>query len=298
MKNFSIIIPHKNIPELLERCLASIPQRDDIQIIVADDNSDISYFENMEYLGAKYPYVEFIFAKDKKRRGAGYARNIGLEHARGKWLIFADADDFFNQPAFEEALDKYKDSDADMVCFSNNSVDSDDITIAKENVWFSMHEQVNATLEQNNLDIIRYNTGVVWARFIKRDLVERINAKFQETICRNDTLFSVQTGCHAKEIVLDNSLEIYCYTQRQKMFETKAGRKTRYKVSKTVMRYLRKQQKGLKIFNGDFYFHYQLLKEENKMLYIKDFPSVLLLTTTKRRAVKDFMQWIKAKVVS
>jgi glycosyltransferase involved in cell wall biosynthesis len=37
---FSIIIPHKNTPELLQRCLASIPKREDIQIIVIDDNSD------------------------------------------------------------------------------------------------------------------------------------------------------------------------------------------------------------------------------------------------------------------
>ncbi len=37
---WSIIVPHHNIPQLLERCLDSIPERDDIQIIVIDDNSD------------------------------------------------------------------------------------------------------------------------------------------------------------------------------------------------------------------------------------------------------------------
>ena len=37
--NYSIIIPHKNIPSLLQRCLDSIPLRDDIQIIIVDDNS-------------------------------------------------------------------------------------------------------------------------------------------------------------------------------------------------------------------------------------------------------------------
>ncbi len=45
---YSIIIPHKNIPLLLQRCLDSIPQREDIQIIVVDDNSssDIVDFSN------------------------------------------------------------------------------------------------------------------------------------------------------------------------------------------------------------------------------------------------------------
>ena len=38
--NYSIIIPHKNTPNLLQQCLDSIPYRDDIQIIVVDDNSE------------------------------------------------------------------------------------------------------------------------------------------------------------------------------------------------------------------------------------------------------------------
>ena len=38
--HLSIVIPHKNIPELLARCLRSIPERDDIQVIVVDDCSD------------------------------------------------------------------------------------------------------------------------------------------------------------------------------------------------------------------------------------------------------------------
>ena len=36
--NYSIIIPHKNSAILLKRCLDSIPQRNDIEIIVVDDN--------------------------------------------------------------------------------------------------------------------------------------------------------------------------------------------------------------------------------------------------------------------
>lgn len=42
MYKYSIIIPHYNIPELLQRCLDSIPERDDVQVIVVDDNSDSS----------------------------------------------------------------------------------------------------------------------------------------------------------------------------------------------------------------------------------------------------------------
>ena len=57
---FSIIIPHKNIPDLLMRCLKSIPVSEDIQVIVVDDNSADAdtYLDNYPELSR--PYLEFI----------------------------------------------------------------------------------------------------------------------------------------------------------------------------------------------------------------------------------------------
>lgn len=53
--SFSIIIPHHNIPDLLERCIASIPMRDDVEVIVVDDRSSPSVvdFDNFPPGGEK-----------------------------------------------------------------------------------------------------------------------------------------------------------------------------------------------------------------------------------------------------
>jgi len=37
---YSFVIPHYNTPDLLQRLIDSIPQREDIEVIVVDDNSD------------------------------------------------------------------------------------------------------------------------------------------------------------------------------------------------------------------------------------------------------------------
>jgi glycosyltransferase involved in cell wall biosynthesis len=259
--------------------LASIPKRTDIQIIVVEDECG---------------------------RGAGWARNIGLKQAKGKWLIFADADDFFN-PDFEFALDKYVDNDADMICFATNSVLSDNAellcttrlqSLLIENVWFSMGERIKAAKKQNNPDIIRYDTGVVWGRFVKRELIEKNRIKFQETICRNDTFFSIQLGCTAKEILLDDALAVYCYTKRDgsiMSLRTKKDERVRFFVAKTCMKYLRKHKQGFDIFNSDFIFHWNKLKTIDGKYFIKQFPSVLLLTTKKEKAAKDFWKFIKTE---
>ena len=123
MKTFeySIIIPHKNAPALLARCVASIPQRDDVQIIVVDDNSDpdIVDFDNFPITNDDHTIVIF----DKSCGGAGRARNIGMAEASGEKFIFADADDFFNY-CINEVLEEYKNDKTDIVFFNASSCDS------------------------------------------------------------------------------------------------------------------------------------------------------------------------------
>ena len=67
--NFSIIIPTKNIPDLLQRCLESIPQRSDIEIIVVDDNSDREIVDVKNYPGTNNQQVKIIFLPRAKEQG-------------------------------------------------------------------------------------------------------------------------------------------------------------------------------------------------------------------------------------
>ena len=101
MITFSVIIPHHNIPKLLQRCLDSIPDIPDVQVIVVDDNSSKEMVDFDHFPGKERKYTTFVF--DKSGGGAGRARNIGMKQAEGEWLVFADADDFFVDNAFNAA---------------------------------------------------------------------------------------------------------------------------------------------------------------------------------------------------
>ena len=48
MINYSIIIPHFRIPEMLRRAVLSVPEREDVEIIVVDDASGDSYKPEIE----------------------------------------------------------------------------------------------------------------------------------------------------------------------------------------------------------------------------------------------------------
>ena len=58
---YSIIIPHYNIPELLQRCLNSIPDLPSFQVIIVDDCSDGKIVDFRYFPGMERENVKCIF---------------------------------------------------------------------------------------------------------------------------------------------------------------------------------------------------------------------------------------------
>ncbi|MFT4205246.1 MAG: glycosyltransferase family A protein [Chitinophagaceae bacterium] len=211
MVNYSIIIPHHNIPKLLERCLASIPQRDDLEIIIVDDNSDASKVDFEHFPGKERPDTIIIYSKDGK--GGGHARNLGLEKANGKWVIFADADDFFNKE-FSHILDQYKDEiKHDLIFFSANSVDTDTYQPADRAGYIQDYHTIYHRDPKRGELLFRYLFGEPWSKLVSKSLIDQHHIRFEETRINNDTQFAYLIGYFAKNILVDER-EIYCVTFR------------------------------------------------------------------------------------
>lgn len=206
---YSIIIPHKNTPSLLVRCVASIPQRDDLQIVIVDDNSDPSIVDFYNFPIKNDEHTIVIF--DKSGKGAGRARNIGMENATGEKFIFADADDFFNY-CFNEVLDEYKDDTSDIVFFNASSCDS--LTyINRPNRAEFINELFDGYLKNPTLFeyYLRYECGAPWSKIIKKELISDNQVVFEETTVNNDVKFSYLSGHLAKTVKADKRA-IYCLT--------------------------------------------------------------------------------------
>jgi glycosyltransferase involved in cell wall biosynthesis len=193
---FSIIIAHYDIPDLLMRCLKSIPVSEDIQVIVVDDNSPDADTYLERYPELSRPYLEFIRAS--KNGGAGYARNIGLDHAKGKWLLFADADDFFVGNMYD-IINTHVESDADVIYFQKWAVYSDDINRKSPRSGY-LDRIMDIYLKTGDEVPVRTRYNVPWGKMIKKSLVENHHIRFEEIKYSNDILFSVHVGCLAKKI--------------------------------------------------------------------------------------------------
>ena len=193
---FSIIIPHKDIPDLLMRCLRSIPVSEDIQVIVVDDNSADADTYLDKYPELSRPYLEFV--RTTKGGGAGYARNVGLDRAKGKWLLFADADDFYVDDMYD-IITTYAESDADVIYFQKQAVYSDDINRKSPRSGY-IDKIMDIYLKTGDEVPVRTRYNVPWGKMIKKSLVENHHIRFEEIKYSNDILFSVHVGCLAKKI--------------------------------------------------------------------------------------------------
>lgn len=195
--NYSIIIPHYNIPDLLIRCLKSIPVREDIQVLVIDDCSPDAGRYRKVYPELSRPHLEYY--STSQGGSAGRARNVGLDHAKGKWLIFLDADDLLTDDA-EQILDETINRPEDIIFYNTICVMSDDLSKASDRNFYGHYFEEYVS---NHDEIpFRYRFHSLWGKVIKRDVVIMNNIRFDETRYSNDVYFSCLTGHFAQTITV------------------------------------------------------------------------------------------------
>lgn len=177
MINYSFIIPHHNSPDLLNRLLDSIPQRDDIEIIVVDDNSNTNKKPKIDRAD-----VKTIFVSAEESKGAGRARNIGIMEATGKWLLFADADDYYIN-SFVCKLDNYKDCEFDIVFFDYDTNHNTGNTL--------FCTRLDNMLKGNKRDRANFKhmSNAPWNKMYKKTFVNENNIEFEEIPIQNDAYF-------------------------------------------------------------------------------------------------------------
>ena len=206
--NYTFIIPHHNCPDLLNRCLNSIPYRDDIQIIVVDDNSD----EGKKPVECGRPKVEYIYISKEESKGAGRARNKGLERARGKWLMFPDADDFYAE-GFLDELAAYQNEDVDIVYFgyyNNYNVASKVCEDTPYNAYIEDYlKKPSSSYYQNNM---KYGISAAWNKVFRRDFILNNGLTFEEIFAGNDIRFVHTAGSLTNRITAFSS-KLYFYVK-------------------------------------------------------------------------------------
>lgn len=112
----SVLIPVYNTQQYLPDCVDSIRSQtlSDVEILLIDDGSSEECGRLCRELSREDDRIRYY---KKEHEGAGAARNFGIAHATGEYLLFLDSDDWMREDAAALLVGKAEREQADMVLF-------------------------------------------------------------------------------------------------------------------------------------------------------------------------------------
>ncbi|MCI9530635.1 MAG: glycosyltransferase family 2 protein [Lachnospiraceae bacterium] len=217
MKKVSIIIPAYNVQEYIEETLQSFISQtlEDIEIIVVDDGSTDATCRILD----KYQQADKrIKVLHQANKGAGIARNLGMEHAVGEYLYFFDADDYCIPPFLEHVVEKADGSQADIVVFDYYRVDQ----ITKKEI---LYHGLNRALLPKGKDSFNYQdvpnriltivNPTPWNKLYRRSYIQATKLQYLGLSTTNDITFAALSVAMAQKVVYYNEPFMYYRVNRE-----------------------------------------------------------------------------------
>lgn len=200
----SVIIPVYNAEQHLRQCLTSVALQtlDQIEIICVDDGSIDSSPEILQEFASKDS--RFVLVKQENKY-AGVARNKGMSRARGKYLVFWDADDYFELEALERLYSQCEIDNADIaVCGARQHFVDIDVAVHGSMYLVKKYipEQMPFSRLTNEEYILNFTTMVVWNKMFRREFVLQRGMEFAASRSNNDVKFVVCALCEAARITI------------------------------------------------------------------------------------------------
>ncbi|MGU8763722.1 glycosyltransferase family 2 protein [Clostridium perfringens] len=202
MKKVSIIVPVYNTEKYLEKCINSILQQTykNIEIIVVNDGSTDN---SKNVLNKKYK--DNIILINQENKGLGGARNTGIKHASGDYIMFVDSDDYIIENSVEILLNTVSNAE---IAIGNMNVHYEDNLLNKQNVKYidntikyieSKKKNINIKNIKKSLFLTSACNKIYDLKFLKEK-----NILFPEQMKWEDNPFYVKCWVEAECIKITN----------------------------------------------------------------------------------------------
>jgi len=181
----SIIVPTYQREKMLEELMSSLPDRSDIELIFIDDHSPTPPEPHVPLDNVDVRFLTNL----PDQKFAGTARNVGLDAARGDWVMFMDSDDQVNSTAFGRILDQVPAlKETDMVLFYSDSFECGGAPGVRHHATNWITSKMAAT--GDSIYLAHY--APPWGRLISRSFLKEHGLRFDAVKYSNDVMFSAR----------------------------------------------------------------------------------------------------------
>ncbi|MFL2079866.1 glycosyltransferase [Marinilactibacillus psychrotolerans] len=221
MVKLSVIMPVYNVEKYLDRSIKSMLNQTlkDIEIIMVNDGST----DNSGVICDRYALEDSrIKVIHKQNAGSGFARNTGLASAKGKYVYFADPDDYVEVTLLEENLTIAEHNDLDIIEFgyfeelqNEESVRLLSTSVPKCNGIMNQSEFRGAFREFH-----KYRPFSLWTKIYNREFLLSNHISFTDQKVGQDALFLIEVYKYLSRIGY-NTNPYYHYVEREGSAVTK-----------------------------------------------------------------------------
>lgn len=210
MIDVTIIVPIYNVENYLRMCLDSLVNqdydKDKMEILAIDDSSSDQSGEILKEYTRKYNFITPIYLEENK--GVSHARNTGIKEAKGKFVMFCDSDDYYEENAISKLVTAANENDADFV-IANYYISYDD-----KNIKVDVSERFPRT-KISKKEAISYMTLTSSAKLIAKEIFLENHIYYPEDIKRSEelTVIPILAYFSKNPIFIDETL--YHYYQRK-----------------------------------------------------------------------------------
>ena len=217
----SIIIPVYNAERYLKKCINSIRNQtlSEIEIILVNDGSTDRSKDICDYYRNLDKRVKVIHTKN---RGVSHARNIGIQNASGKYIMFADSDDYVEKEWCQELYNLIISESVDLVICGYNVENQRGKKIYIETRVLSEKEDVSSLIVNDFFVLYLKNLlNSPCNKIFRLDVIKKYCIKYDETLSLGeDMIFNLEyinLMSNEKIIVLNKSLYNYVWEEKQSL---------------------------------------------------------------------------------
>lgn len=207
----SVIIPVYNVKQYIRECLDSLINQTlrEIEIICVDDGSTDGTLDILRQYESKDQRIKII---QQENQYAGVARNNGMKHVHGKYMIFLDADDFFDETMLEKTYYEAERCNADVVLFGGQSYNN----VSKEiqpMPWLLnkdiLPQKVPFSCRDTDGQLLNAYSPAPWTKLFLSEFIRKHNLQFQALQNSNDVFFIFSATCLAERITFLDEKFVY-----------------------------------------------------------------------------------------
>lgn len=221
MPKVSIIIPVYNVEKYLRNNLTSVTNQTlkDIEIICINDGSKDSSLDIINEFTQKDSRIKVI---NQENKGLSTARNTGIDIATGEFIAFLDSDDYVDLDYYEKLYTTAVKHNAEIS--TAGIIRKYPKTKEKYRIKYDKIEETTDVVEMFYLsNIKRYPS--CWNRIYKKELLDRINLRFNDGRTYEDAAFSIRALNNCKKLVTVPEVFYYYVVNNNSIVKTKLTEK-------------------------------------------------------------------------